>query len=83
MKEDEWVEVGDWLWMNRHYYNGLSVLPYDGGTYVQAPFETCDKETYDSLSKSLTDVDLTRVVETQDNTDLKGEVACSGGLCEI
>tara|TARA_R100000700_G_scaffold38300_1_gene49446 strand:+ start:6263 stop:8155 length:1893 start_codon:yes stop_codon:yes gene_type:complete len=83
VKEDEWVEVGDWLWMNRHYYNGLSVLPYDGGTYVQAPFETCDKETYYGLSKSLTDVDLTRVVETQDNTDLKGEVACAGGLCEI
>ena len=83
IKEEEWDEVGEWMWMNRHYYNGLSVLPYDGGSYTQAPFETCDEETYLKLSKSLTNIDLSNIIEMQDDTDLKGEVACAGGLCEI
>jgi ribonucleoside-diphosphate reductase alpha chain len=83
VKENEWNEVGEWLWRNRHYYNGLSVLPYDGGTYTQAPFESSDKDTYRYLSESLTNVDLTQIIESQDNTDLKGELACAGGQCEI
>ncbi len=83
IKDDEWEKVSEWMWLNRHYYNGLSVLPYDGGTYTQAPFEDCDAEMYHNLSKSLTEVDLTKVVETQDNTDLSGEIACAGGQCEI
>ena len=83
IKEDEWDNVGEWMWMNRHYYNGLSVLPFDGGTYTQAPFETCDKKTYEELSKALTGIDLTRVIESTDETNLSGEIACAGGLCEI
>jgi len=83
IKENEWEEVSEWMWLNRHYYNGLSVLPYDGGTYTQAPFETCDEEMFNELSKTLTEVDLKNVVETQDNTDLSGEIACAGGACEI
>ena len=83
IKEDEWEEVSEWLWLNRHYYNGLSVLPYDGGTYKQAPFETCDEELFLELSKSLTSIDLTMIEELQDDTDLSGEIACAGGLCEI
>ncbi len=83
LREDEWDDVGEWMWMNRHYYNGLSVLPYDGGTYTQAPFETCSKEKYEELSKSLTGLDLTQVIETTDETDLSGELACAGGACEI
>jgi len=83
IKDNEWERVAEWMWLNRHYYNGLSVLPYDGGTYTQAPFEDCDAEKYHELSKSLSEVDLTKVVETQDNTDLSGEIACAGGQCEI
>jgi ribonucleoside-diphosphate reductase alpha chain len=83
IKEDEWDAVGEWMWENRSCYNGLSVLPQDGGTYVQAPFEDCDELTYKRMMKSLTDIDLTNVVETQDNTDLQGELACAGGVCEI
>lgn len=83
IKDDEWEKVSEWMWLNRHYYNGLSVLPYDGGTYTQAPFEDCGEEMYHELSKSLTEIDLTKVVETQDNTDLSGEIACAGGQCEI
>tara|TARA_Y100001938_G_scaffold131640_1_gene188972 strand:+ start:3701 stop:5566 length:1866 start_codon:yes stop_codon:yes gene_type:complete len=83
IKEDEWEKVAEWMWINRHYYNGLSVLPYDGGSYTQAPFEDCDAKMYEELSETLTQVDLSKVVETQDNTDLSGELACAGGACEI
>ena len=83
IKEDEWEDVANWMWLNRHYYNGLSVLPYDGGTYQQAPFEDCNAEMFKELSKTLTQVDLSKVVETQDNTDLSGELACAEGQCEI
>ena len=83
VKEDEWDDVGDWLWMNRHYYNGLSVLPYDGGTYKQAPFETIDEETYNEMMLTLTKIDLTKIKEEQDDTNLTGELACAGGACEI
>jgi ribonucleoside-triphosphate reductase len=83
IKDDEWDLVGDWMWKNRKYYNGLSVLPYNGGTYTQAPFEDCTKEDFDRLVNTLKDVDLTKIIELQDNTDLKGEAACAGGACEI
>ena len=83
VKEDEWDLVGDWMWNNRDFYNGLSVLPYNGGTYTQAPFEDCTKEEFERLVKTLSDVDLTKVIELQDNTDLRGEAACAGGACEI
>ena len=68
---------------NRNSYNGLSVLPYDGGTYTQAPFEDINKTKYDEMTKLLQDIDLTKVVELNDNTDLSGELACAGGSCEV
>ena len=83
IKEDEWELVGDWMWKNREHYNGLSVLPYDGGSYIQAPFEDCTEETYNEMIKSLAKVDLTQINELTDETDLKGELACAGGSCEI
>jgi ribonucleoside-triphosphate reductase (thioredoxin) len=83
LKEDEWEKAGEWMWSNRNYYNGLSVLPYDGGTYTQAPFEDIDEAEYNKMSKVLSDVDLTKIIETDDNTDLSGELACAGGNCEI
>jgi len=83
LKEEEWELAGEWMWNNRKYYNGLSVLPYNGGTYQQAPFEDCDEETYNKMMKSLNNVDLSKVVELTDNTDLTGELACAGGACEV
>jgi ribonucleoside-diphosphate reductase alpha chain len=83
IKNDEWDAVGEWMWENRKFYNGLSVLPYDGHTYVQAPFEDCTKEEYDRLMTTLHEVDLSRVVEMEDMTDLAGEAACAGGACEV
>ena len=83
LREHEWDAAGEWMWENRNYYNGLSVLPYNGGTYKQAPFEDCTKEEYDEMLKDLKSVDLSNVVELDDNTDLSGELACAGGTCEI
>jgi ribonucleoside-triphosphate reductase (thioredoxin) len=83
IKEDEWNLVGEWMWENRKHYNGLSVLPYSNHTYKQAPYEDCTKEDYEMLLTTLKNVDLTKVIELQDNTDLSGELACSGNQCEI
>ena len=71
------------MWNNREYYNGLSVLPYDSGSYKQPPFSDCTKEEYEKLMETLKDVDLSRIVELSDETDLSGEIACSGGACEV
>jgi len=83
IREHEWKAVGEWMWENKEFYNGLSVLPYDGGTYIQAPFEDCTEEEYERLFSKLQSIDLSKVVELQDNTDLSGELACAGGACEI
>jgi ribonucleoside-triphosphate reductase (thioredoxin) len=83
VRDHEWEEVGNWMWENRDYYNGISVLPYDNGSYKQSPFESCTKEEYEEAMKHLTRVNLEGIVEDSDNTDLQGELACSGGNCEI
>jgi len=83
IREEEWEPVGEWMWKNRDCYNGLSVLPHTNHTYVQAPYEDCDEETYNRLMKSLVNVDLTNVIEVEDNTNLQGELACAGGSCSI
>jgi len=83
LKADEWDLAGEWMWENRDHYNGLSVLPYDGGTYTQAPFEDITEERYHEMMTSLHSIDLTQVIELDDNTDLSGELACAGGACEI
>jgi len=83
LKPEEWEPVGEWMWENRDAYSGLSVLPFDGGTYIQAPFEDITEERYHELMKSLTEVDLRHVIELDDNTDLSGELACISGACEI
>lgn len=83
VKDAEWDEVGEWIWNNREDFNGLSVLPFYGGTYKQAPFEDTTEEVFNSLIGSLKAVDLTKVVEDVDETNLIGEAACVGGACEI
>lgn len=83
LKTKEWETVGKWLWENRNDYNGVAVLPYDGGTYVQAPFEDCTEETYNEMMVGLHDIDLTKVFEAVDNTSHTLEAACAGGQCEV
>ena len=83
LKDSDWDLAGEWMWENRNDYNGLSVLPYNGGTYTQAPFEDITEGRYDEMMKSLTNVNLSLIVELEDDTNLTGELACAGGSCEI
>lgn len=83
IKPEEWKEVGQWMWENRDVYNGLSVLPYDNGSYKQAPFEDITKEQYDEMISKLTSIDLSKISEYTDETNLSGELACAGNSCEI
>lgn len=83
LKNHEWYRAGRWMWKNREHYNGISVLPYNGGSYKQPPFEDVTKEQYDEVVKHLHAIDLTKVIEHEDNTTAKEEIACSGGACEI
>ena len=83
VREHEWPAVGEWMWTEREHYNGLSVLPYDNGSYKQAPFEDCTKEDYERLMETLKDVDLSKIIELDDDTNLSGEIACGASGCEI
>lgn len=85
IKDDEWEMVAEWMWKNKEKFNGLSCLPFDdkGHTYVQAPFQTCTKDEYDEMMKSLSIVELTNILEVEDNTTLAEELACGGLGCEL
>jgi len=79
----DWIKVGQWMWDNREVYNGLSVLPYFGGSYKQAPFEDItDMQYYEKLSH-LTSVDLTKVMELDDTVDFGQVASCAGGACSL
>jgi len=71
------------MWNNKDFYNGLSVLPYYGGTYKQAPFEEITEEEYNRRVELMKDINVNSIIELNDETDLKGEIACAGGACEI
>ena len=79
----EWQAVGTWMWENRESYNGLSVLPYFGGSYKQAPFEDITEEEYNSRISHLKSLDLSKVMEIDDNVEFGQVAACAGGACAI
>lgn len=83
LRDNEWTEVGEWMWENKDSYNGISVLPYDGGTYVQAPFEDTDEATYFRLIEMLKDINLKEIIEEQNNTTLVDELACAADGCVV
>jgi hypothetical protein len=58
-------------------------VTYDNGSYTQAPFTDCTKEEFEKMFEKLHSIDLKNVVEVSDETDLSGELACSGGACEV
>jgi ribonucleoside-diphosphate reductase alpha chain len=85
VKDDEWTGLTDWMWTNRDFYNGISVLPYFGAAaYPQLPFEDISEDQYLQLLPYLEKIDIGRVFEN-DGTEinLAGELACAGGACEI
>ena len=83
IQENEWEQVGNWMWENKDTFNGLSVLPYFGGTYTQAPFEDITEEQFNEMAKHLHNIDLSKIVEFSDETALMDQAACAGGACEI
>jgi ribonucleoside-triphosphate reductase len=88
VKDHEWDEVGQWLWTYRDSYACASILPYNGGIYRQAPFETItDAEWFvyhEVLSACVGDgLNFEEVIELEDTTSQVDEVACAGGACEV
>ena len=85
VRDDEWFEVGNWVYKNWDIINGVSFLPYDGGKYKLAPYEEIDARTYERLIKKLPIIDYTQLsqYELEDHTQGKGEFACVGDKCEI
>lgn len=85
VKEDEWVDVGAWVWKNFDEISGVSFLPMDGGTYRQAPYEEIDKNAYDKMfAESVKEIDWGLLSEGEDATTGSQELACTAsGGCEI
>jgi ribonucleoside-diphosphate reductase alpha chain len=84
VKEDEWMDVGAWVWRHFDEVSGVSFLPWDGGTYRQAPYEECSKEAYEELlSKMPAHIDWNLLSEKDDNVEGAQTLACVAGHCEI
>ena len=83
VKQDEWDTVGEWMWKNKDTFNGLSVLPYDNGSYTQAPFEDITEDKFKEMESHLNNINLKNIVEMTDETALQEQAACAGGACEI
>ena len=84
VKEDEWLDVGAWVWNNFNDISGISFLPWDGGTYKQAPYEECTEQEYNEmLAKMPTKINWAELVEDDDNVKGVQELACTAGGCEI
>ena len=84
VKEDEWMDVGAWTWRNFDEISGVSFLPWDGGTYRQAPYEECSKEQYEELlAKMPKSINWDLLKEEDDNVEGAQTLACASGWCEI
>lgn len=85
VKNEEWFEVGNWVYKNWEVINGISFLPYDGGHYKQAPYEEITKEEYDKLIKEFPKIDYSKLTkyELEDNTEGSKSYACLGDKCDI
>ena len=82
--EEEWPRVGAWVYDHFDEMSGVSFLPYDGGSYKQAPYETITKEEYEAAIINIpTDIDWDILVEHDDNVEGTQTLACSAGNCEI
>ena len=86
VKEDEWLDVGAWVYNNFDDVAGISFLPHSDHTYKQAPYQECNKKDYLSLAKTMPDsIDwsLLSDYEVEDNTKGGQELACTADACEI
>lgn len=85
VKDDEWLEVGSWVFKNWNYVSGISFLPMDGGVYQLAPYEEISEEQYDELLKAMPEIDFEKLTEyeREDATQGSREFACQGNSCEL
>ena len=84
VSEKEWPTVGAFVWEHFDEMSGVSFLPYDGGSYRQAPYEDCTEQQYhELLSKLPHDLDWDSIIETDDNVEGVQTLACTGGVCEL
>jgi ribonucleoside-diphosphate reductase alpha chain len=84
VKERDWPSVGAWVWEHFDEISGISFLPWDGGSYQQAPYEEINKEQYESALAAMPKVvDWESFIETTDNVEGAQTLACTGNSCEI
>lgn len=86
VRDDEWMEVGAWVWKHFDELSGVSFLPYDNGSYKQAPYQEIDEATYRANVEAMPDsIDWDRLAEfeTVDSTTGSQELACTGGVCSV
>ena len=83
VEEKDWPSVGAWTWNNFAEVSGVSYLPYDGGTYRQAPYEECTEDEYVALKGQVPSIDWTIFKEVTDNVEGAQMLACVAGVCEI
>lgn len=85
ISEGEWIAVANWVYKNWDIVCGLSFLPRDGHVYQLAPYEEIDAARYEEIKKRWEHIDFSKIMayEKADEQDLKQELACVGGLCEI
>ena len=83
VEEKDWPSVGAWTWENFDEISGVSYLPYDGGTYRQAPYEECTEEEYKELKAKQPQINWEAFIENTDLTEGVAMLACSAGSCEI
>ena len=83
VEEKDWPSVGAWTWENFDEISGVSYLPYDGGTYRQAPYETCTAEEYEALKAQMPVINWELFTENTDNVEGAQQLACTAGACEI
>jgi len=83
VEEKDWPSVGAWVWDHFDEISGVSFLPYDGGTYRQAPYEECTEEQYNELKARVPKIDWTLFKEQTDNVEGAQMLACVAGSCEI
>jgi ribonucleoside-diphosphate reductase alpha chain len=83
VEEKDWPSVGAWVWDHFDEISGVSFLPYDGGTYRQAPYEECTEEQYNELKAKIPNIDWTQFQEVTDNVEGTQMLACVAGVCDI
>ncbi len=83
--DNEWIAVANWLYENWDIVGGLSFLPRDNHVYQLAPYEAIDEKTYIAMAERLAHIDFSKIItyEKQDETEVRKELACVAGVCEV